>query len=298
MKAGLRVDVDTFRGTRRGVPRLMEIMEKHRVHAAFFFSVGPDNMGRHFWRLLKPKFLWKMLRTKAASLYGLDILLMGTAWPGPMIGRRNEQIIRDCAAAGHEIGLHAWDHQYWQARVDRMSPEAIEKHLQKAYDELTRIIGSPPVCSAVPGWKCSESTLVTKEKFSFRYNSDCRGYGIFLPVVDGKTLSTPQIALNMPTYDELLGRDGVTNENYNERLFSFLRPDAPCNLLTIHAEAEGGLCAEMFDEFLTEAEHRGIEFVPPGELLPVNLSSLPGSGIIQAEIPGREGTLAVVKESL
>ena len=297
MKVGLRVDVDTFRGTRRGVPELMRIMDRHGIHAAFFFSVGPDNMGRHLWRLLKPAFLWKMLRTKAASLYGLDILLMGTMWPGPGIGKHNAQVIRDCMNAGHEIGLHAWDHQYWQSHVDRMAPEQIARHLRKAYDMIGEITGRPPVCSAVPGWKCSESTLVIKEDFHFRYNSDCRGYGLFLPSVDGKTLSTPQFALNMPTYDELLGRDGVTHENYNERLFTFLRPDAPYNLLTIHAEAEGGLCAPLFDRFLDMAEAKGIEFVPPGELIPEDLSTLPVRRIVQKEIPGREGTLAVVSAS-
>ncbi|MBN2163862.1 MAG: 4-deoxy-4-formamido-L-arabinose-phosphoundecaprenol deformylase [Pontiellaceae bacterium] len=289
-KLGLRIDVDTYRGTRLGVPALCDTLKKHDVKGTFFFSVGPDNMGRHLWRLLKPDFFIKMLRSNAASLYGWDILLRGTFFPGPIIGKKCAEEIRRAGNEGHEIGLHAWDHHAWQAKIDRLDGEALHRHIDQGFQLLREICGKDPVCSAAPGWKANEETLLQKEHFPFAYNSDCRGDSIFMPSIGGKILTKPQIPVTLPTYDEAIGRDGITNENYNEHILSLIRPDR-LNVLTIHAEVEGIVCNTMFDDFLAKAAEQNIEIVPCGQLIEPSLP-VPEGKVIQREIPGREGWLA------
>jgi undecaprenyl phosphate-alpha-L-ara4FN deformylase len=290
MKVGLRIDVDTFRGTRLGVPALCTLLADHGVKATFFFSVGPDNMGRHIWRLLRPAFFAKMLRTRASALYGWDILLKGTLWPGPIIGEKLESIIRAAADAGHEVGLHAWDHHAWQSRLERMDGADVYRTLSKGVELLTRIIGRPPLCSAAPAWKSTDLVLKEKLKFPFAYNSDCRGESIFYPLVEGEALPQPQVPVTLPTYDEIMGRRGICDVNFNDHMLSLLR-HGKLNVLTVHAEVEGIRAFSLFQRFLEAALDKGISFAPLGDLIR-DFPSPHCSAMVPREIPGREGWVA------
>ena len=296
MMIGLRIDVDTFRGTRYGVPNLCRLLHEYSIKASFFFSVGPDNMGRHLYRLIRPGFFLKMLRTKASSLYGWDILLRGMFWPGPVIGEKIGGIIRSAADAGHEVGLHAWDHHAWQAHMDTMNRDAIRASLNRGVDLLTKILGRPPVCSAVPAWKCNDLVLIEKTRFPFDYNSDCRGESIFLPLVDREQLAQPQIPVTLPTYDEVIGRNGVSDSNYNNYLISLLNPKK-LNVLTIHAEVEGITRISMFDRFVRMVQSRGVSFIPLGTLLKESLP-IGQASIVTREIPGRDGWISVQADTM
>lgn len=290
MAIGLRIDVDTYRGTRLGVPNLLRILDLNRIRATFFFSVGPDNMGRHLWRLARPKFLAKMLRTRASRLYGWGTVFRGTIWPGPMIGEKLGDVIRETADAGHEIGLHAWDHHAWQTRIPRMDFAAVSEALSRGVELLDRILGRAPTCSAAPAWKCHDQALLAKEQFAFHYNSDCRGTSIFRPRVNGRVLLQPQIPVSLPTYDEIIGRDGFVEENYNDYLLTLVNPTA-LNVLTIHAEVEGMALAPLFTDFLSRALTRGMDLMPLGNLLPQS-DKIPSGTIVSRELAGRDGWVA------
>ena len=117
----IKVDVDTERGTRIGVPALVALLQELGVRATFLFSLGPDNTGRAIRRIFRRGFFGKVARTSVVSTYGLRTLLNGVLWPGPHIGRRHAGLMRSVRDAGHEVGIHCYDHVRWQDGLATMS---------------------------------------------------------------------------------------------------------------------------------------------------------------------------------
>ncbi|HBM15521.1 MAG TPA: 4-deoxy-4-formamido-L-arabinose-phosphoundecaprenol deformylase [Lentisphaeria bacterium] len=296
---GLKIDVDTYRGTKKGLPALIKLLNSEKIKGTFFLSIGKDNMGRNIWRIFKPKFLVKMLRNKAFKLYGFDILFRGFLWPGPDIGKILKKLLRLPTKFGQEIALHSYDHYKWQMNINKFSQEQVEKEFRKANIRWFKLFGSPPSAMGNPGWQLSEEWLRLSDSIickDVKYRSDTRGTTCCRIKYNGLTFNKLQIPTTLPTYDEVIGRKGVTDETYNEYLLSLIEP-GKLNVLTIQAEIEGIACFKMFREFVQKCKHKGIKIVPLSEIYEKFQNTGKVMNLHFQEIPGREGQLAVLKNS-
>lgn len=294
-RLAIKVDVDTERGTREGVPALLALFDALRAPATFLFSLGPDNTGRAIRRVLRPGFFKKVSRTSVVSVYGVRTLLNGVLWPGPHIGRRHAALMREVAARGYETGIHCYDHVRWQDGLARMAPDEVVAEFGRARAEYARVFGAPATTAGAAGWQANAASLAAYDEAGLAYASDARGRAPFFPRAGGRTFRTVQVPTTLPTLDELLGRPQYPAERLADHYLALLKPDA-LNVLTVHAELEGMRYHAWFHAFLIEARRRGVRLVALREAAQATLArrdAIPVCDLIDGEVEGRSGTLAV-----
>ena len=99
----------------------------------------------------------------------------------------------------------------------------------------------------------------------------------------------------LPTFDELLGRDGVDDTNIADALYRASEPDGlQLQVFTLHAELEGLLLLTAFEQLLRKwqaagAKITGMQAIHQQSLL----RQLPEQTVAMGTVPGRSGLLAV-----
>lgn len=297
MHLALKIDVDTLRGTREGVPRLVEILGRHGVTATFLFSLGPDHTGRAIKRIFRPGFFGKVRRTSVVRHYGVRTLLYGTVLPGPDIGRRSAALMRAVRDAGHETGIHCWDHIRWQDGVAHADAAWTRSEMERACERYTEIFGEAPRTHGAAGWQMNVHALRLTQRLGFDYCSDGRGTHPHLPVYNAEPIRCPQIPTTLPTLDEMIGLDGVTEDNVAAQLLERTREVTAANVYTLHAELEGMRLAPAFEQLVLGWKAQGWTLGPVRALYEATEPmALPRCTVRAGSIPGRSGTLLVQGE--
>ena len=306
----LKVDVDTLKGTRQGVPQLIALFKKHAVGATFLFSLGPDHTGRAIKRVFRKGFFAKVKRTSVVSHYGFPTLLYGTLLPGLDIGKRCGDTMRRTRDEGFEVGIHAWDHVRWQDGVQGASAEWTRSEMERAQNRFCDIFKTPARTHGAAGWQMNTHALRLTQSMGFDYASDGRAHadeGVpHYPVVNGEIIDCPQLPTTLPTLDELIGLHGITEANVHESLLALtaaaaasdtqasrvLGLDTVPQVFTMHAELEGMRLLSTLEALIIGWKAQGYELVSTQHIVSkLARQHLPYFVAEQGSIDGRSGTL-------
>lgn len=294
MQIALKIDVDTLRGTRAGVPSLQRALLRAGAGASFLFSLGPDHTGRALRRVFRRGFIGKVARTSVLEHYGLRTLLYGTLLPGPDIARYAAAPMRAVRDAGFEVGVHCYDHVAWQDFVARRDAAWTGRHMRLAHERFRQVFGCAPRLHGAAGWQLNEAALALEEQLGYAYASDTRGTAPFVPLLGGRRSAVPQLPTTLPTLDELIGLDGATAANVHARVLERTANAAASQVFTLHAELEGMKLLPVLERLLRGWRSQGHELVSLAALCSrLDAAALPAAAIVAGTVPGRSGTLAV-----
>ncbi len=294
MQIALKIDVDTLRGTREGVPSLVRVLHQAGAGATFLFSLGPDNTGRAIRRVFRKGFIGKVSRTSVLEHYGWRTLMYGTLLPGPDIGTRAGAQMRAVRDAGFEVGVHCYDHVAWQDFVARRGAGWTERQMRLAVERFEAVFAAAPRVHGAAGWQMNDTALALEEQLGFAYASDTRGTGPFVPLIDGRRGRVPQLPTTLPTLDELIGLDNVTPENVHASLLDRTRaPAGASQVFTLHAELEGMKLLPVLSRLIGGWLAQGHQLVSMATLCgTLDIAALPACAVRAGTVPGRSGTLA------
>ena len=310
----LKIDVDTYRGSREGTPNLVALLGRHQANATFLFSLGTDHTGWALRRAFRPGFFQKVSRTSVLEHYGLKTLMYGVLLPGPDIGKTCASQLRAVAAAGFECGIHTWDHVVWQDNVRHRGTAWTQHQMRQAHDCFTRVFGVAPNTHGAAGWQMNPDAFAMEDSWNMAYASDGRALlrddgsladansGPYRLTINGKPQSCIQMPTTLPTLDELLGRsiNGTEIGLHNIAAHILTLTQHPRDhVFTLHAELEGQKLAPIFEELLKGWKAQGYGFSSMADyhhrlMTKHTIADLPCHPLQWAQLPGRSGELIAV----
>lgn len=259
MKLALKVHVDTGRGAREGVPRIMELLARHRARATFFLALGPDH-------------------------------LFGRSWlPAVDIGRRCASVLRGLRDAGFEVALQAHDPARWALRVGEADAAWTKNEMERASSAFLRLYDAPAHAHAATEWRMNRHAWRLIQRFGFRYASDTRGHCPFIPVCNAEIIACAQLPTTLPTLDEIMAQDARTPDDCVPKLLeATARVIATPHVFTLRAEREGDKLFPALQTLLDGWHKQGYLFCALEDCLAdLNLARLPRHSVSEVSVPGR-----------
>ena len=105
-------------------------------------------------------------------------------------GRIGSKVVQRLRDAGHETGIHCWDHVRWQDFVAGEDADWTEREMDLAFRRFEEIFREKARVWGAAGWQTNRHAAWLQER-TCDYASDTRGRHPFRPTWDGAAIGCP-----------------------------------------------------------------------------------------------------------
>ena len=177
----LRIDLESGKGIKEGIPKLLDLLKKYNIKASFYLVMGGES---NILELLKHRNKLKSSGERKIKVWKLKDKARMVLLSKDFV-QANKYILKRILEEGHELGLHGWKHREWTRGLNGLD---IEETINKSISKYKKIFNKIPVSWASPGFNVNEKVLKTLEKNKIKFLSDFQGEN---PKFYGKIKNVP-----------------------------------------------------------------------------------------------------------
>ena len=237
----LRVDVDTFEGLKKGIPKVLEISKKHEIPISVYLSLGKYETGRNLFRKIQKKERimsnippWKRNSFKS--------LLRGIILPAKNIGNKETKFLqRIDEDSDSEIHPHGYNHVRWSSNFPNLSKDKTRDIISNLIDEYTNIFQKRPIANAAPNFSVNKHYFQILVDNKFKFSADFMYSEPFTLKLEEKKSHLTQLPVTEPTIEEHIIRgesiDYIVSE-YKKRFDSHVENGTKYVCFYFHAVYE------------------------------------------------------------
>lgn len=164
----LRIDLESDKGIRKGLPKLLDLLKKEGVKASFYLVMGGES---NILEILKYNKKMESSAERSIKVWSLLDKLRMVLLPKDFV-KANKKILQRILDEGHELGIHGWKHREWTRGLEKID---IKNRINKAIDRYNHLFGQKPISWASPGFNINNNVLDILNDSGIKYISDFEG---------------------------------------------------------------------------------------------------------------------------
>ena len=162
----LRVDLESGKGIREGVPKILNLLKKYDVKASFYVTMGGESNLFELFRYRK-----KLPGKRKISVFSKKEILRMVFLPKDFV-MENREILRRILSEGHELGIHGWKHREWTRGLEKLN---VRKVVRKAIGKYIKLFGRTPQSFCAPAFRMNRRAVKILASEGIKVISDFPG---------------------------------------------------------------------------------------------------------------------------